>query len=70
MVDIEDSGRIQLEKAYRQRWNDLLKLKMHIQKLEKEREDAQKECTFLKEKVRSLSQRISTEWNGFRERIK
>lgn len=55
---------------YRNKWNDLLKLKMHIQKLEKEREDAQKECTFLKEKVRSLSQRISTEWNGFRERIK
>lgn len=54
---------------YRTKWNEALKHKLHIQKLEQERDEAQKESSRLKEKVRSLSQRIGEEWRAFRERI-
>jgi hypothetical protein len=55
--------------TYRKKWNELLKKKLHIQKLEHERDVAQQESTKLKEKVRSLSQRIGDEWRAFREEI-
>lgn len=51
-------------------YNHLLKWKMHIQKLEYERDIAQQESSKLKEKVRSLSQRIAYEKRGFWEAIK
>lgn len=47
------------QSIYRNKWNDLLKIKLHITSLEFEKDKERKEMMEHQEKFRSLSQKVS-----------